>query len=75
MPSYVKARVLTHDKEQQDLFNGDELITHAISTNILLDVHDTATRIIDDAGAIRVPTQMHVAGRDWVVKVPPQRRF
>ncbi|WP_432799605.1 bifunctional alpha/beta hydrolase/class I SAM-dependent methyltransferase [Poriferisphaera sp. WC338] len=75
VPSYVKGKVLTHDKAEQQAFADDPLITHGISTNILLGLHDTATRIIQDAGAIRVPTQMHVAGNDWVVKVKPQREF
>jgi len=75
VPSYVKGSVLTHDKKEQQAFAEDEKITHGISTNILLDVHDTATRIIQDAGAIRVPTQMHVAGKDWVVKIKPQRHL
>ena len=41
----------------------------------MLDVHDTSARLIDDAGAIRVPTLLLSAGADWVVKLDPQRRF
>ena len=73
--SYVKAFVLTHDRKEQQAFNEDPLITRSIATNILLDVHDTGTRLIEDAGAIRIPIQMHVAGSDWVVQVAPQKKF
>lgn len=73
--SYVKAKVLTHDQAEQQSFNDDPEITNSISTNILLGVHDTATRIIKDAGAIRVPTFVLMAGSDWVVQNGPQQRF
>jgi alpha-beta hydrolase superfamily lysophospholipase len=73
--SYVKSRVLTHDREEQQRFNDDPLITNSISTRILLGVHDTATRVVEDAGAIRVPTLLLMAGSDWVVKTAPQKEF
>jgi hypothetical protein len=52
VPSYVKARVLTHDPAQRIRHERDDLISHAISTRVLLDLHDTATRLIQDAAAI-----------------------
>ncbi len=75
VPSYVKARVLTHDPAQRTRHEQDELITHAISTRVLLDLHDTATRLIEDAAAIQVPTLMLLAGSDWVVKRSAQTKF
>ncbi|MCI5145131.1 MAG: hypothetical protein D3923_06270, partial [Candidatus Electrothrix sp. AR3] len=45
------------------------------STNILLDVYDTATRIVKDAQAIRTPTLLLMAGSDWVVKNGVQLQF
>lgn len=75
VPSYVKARALTHDPVQQASHERDELITHAISTRVLIDLHDTATRLINDAAAIRVPTLVLLAGSDWVVKQSAQKRF
>jgi len=75
VPSYVKARVLTHDPTQQARHDRDELITHAISTRVLIDLHDTSTRLIQDAAAIRVPTLVLVAGSDWVVKPSAQQKF
>jgi len=75
VPSYVKAQVLTHDPKEQEIHNRDSLITHSISTRILLDLFDTSTRIIDDAGAIQVPTLILVATNDWVVDTGAQKKF
>jgi alpha-beta hydrolase superfamily lysophospholipase len=75
VPSYVKARVLTHDPAQRVRHEQDRLISHAISTRVLLDLHDTATRLIRDAAAIRVPTLILVAGSDWVVERAAQLKF
>jgi alpha-beta hydrolase superfamily lysophospholipase/SAM-dependent methyltransferase len=66
--SYVKGKMLTHDEKQADSYDKDLLISKQIAANILLEMHDTATRIIDDAGAIGAPTFVLTAGNDWVVK-------
>ena len=73
--SYVKSKMLTHDAEQARSYDQDKLITRNIAVNILLGLHDTATRIMDDAGAITTPTLILAAGSDWVVKTSAQRRF
>src|SRR3972149_918239 len=73
--SYVTGRLLTHDPEQIARYDTDGLISRAIAVNILLDLHDAATRVMEEAGAIHVPTLLLAAGSDWVVKLPPQRRF
>ena len=73
--SYVKPRLLTHDLEQARKYAEDELISPQIAVNILLDLFDTSTRLIEDAGAIHVPTLLLISGADWVVKIPPQRRL
>jgi alpha-beta hydrolase superfamily lysophospholipase len=75
VPSYVKARVLTHDRAQQIRHQQDRLISHAISSRILIDLHDTATRLVRDAAAVRVPALVLVAGADWVVKPSAQKQF
>jgi alpha-beta hydrolase superfamily lysophospholipase/SAM-dependent methyltransferase len=75
VPSYVKAHVLTHDPAQRTRHEQDGLISHAISTRVLLDLHDTATRLIRDAAAIRVPILVLVAGSDWVVERAAQMKF
>jgi alpha-beta hydrolase superfamily lysophospholipase len=73
--SYVKSTMLTHDREQARRYDEDSLIAKAIAANVLVDLHDTSVRLIDDAGAIRVPTLLLAAGADWVVKLAPQRRL
>ena len=73
--SYVKATMLTHDPEQARRYDEDSLIAREIAANVLVDLHDTAARLIDDAAAIRVPTLLLAAGADWVVKLGPQRKL
>ncbi len=73
--SYVKARFLTHDRERIASFENDPLITRPIASNMLLDLYDNAERIVADAGAITVPTQLLVSGSDFVVRQAPQHEF
>lgn len=73
--SYVKSKVLTHDPEQQRAYNEDKAIFREISVNILLDLYETARRVVEDAAAIRVPTLVFSASQDWVVHTGPQRAF
>jgi hypothetical protein len=73
--SYVKARLLTHDPARQASYDTDPFITRPISVNMLLGLHDTAERVIADARAITVPTQLLISGSDYVVRHGPQHRF
>jgi alpha-beta hydrolase superfamily lysophospholipase/SAM-dependent methyltransferase len=73
--SYVKAKMLTHDLEQAREYAADPMIFRQIAVNILLDLHDTSTRLMADAGSITVPTLMLAAGSDWVVKLSAQKEF
>ncbi len=73
--SYVRATMLTHDPVEAARYEADPLIFREIAINLLLDLHDTAKRLVADAGAIQVPTLMLAAGRDWVVRLDPQRKF
>jgi alpha-beta hydrolase superfamily lysophospholipase/SAM-dependent methyltransferase len=73
--SYVSARVLTHDAEEARRYQADPLIFRQIAVNILLDLFDTSTRLLQDAGAITVPTMILSAGSDWVVKLSAQQEF
>jgi alpha-beta hydrolase superfamily lysophospholipase/SAM-dependent methyltransferase len=73
--SYVTSNLLTRDKEQAALYDADPLIFRRIAVNVLLDLHDTAGRLMADAGAIQTPTLMLGAGRDWVVNLKAQRKF
>jgi alpha-beta hydrolase superfamily lysophospholipase/SAM-dependent methyltransferase len=73
--SYVKAGMITRDLLEAERYANDPLISRQIAVNILIDLHDTAGRLIDDAGAIRVPTLVLTAGTDWVVNNRASRRF
>lgn len=73
--SYVKPKMLTHDPEQAARYNSDPLIFRQIAVNVLLGLHDTAKRLVADAGAIQTPTLMIGAGKDWVVSLKGQQKF
>ncbi len=73
--SYVKAKFLTHDPARQRSYNKDPLIARAISVNILLGLYEAAERVVTDAQAITLPTQLLISGADWVVHHGPQHRF
>jgi alpha-beta hydrolase superfamily lysophospholipase/SAM-dependent methyltransferase len=73
--SYVKSKMLAHDREQADRYNSDPLIFRQIAVNVLLDLHDTAKRLLADAGAIETPALMIGAGKDWVVSLKAQQTF
>jgi alpha-beta hydrolase superfamily lysophospholipase/SAM-dependent methyltransferase len=73
--SYVKPQFLTHDPARIASYAADPLISRPIAVNILLDLYDAAERVVADARAITVPTQMLISGADWVVHHAPQHRF
>ena len=73
--SYVKGRLLTHDEDQARRYDEDPLISRRIAVNVLLGLHDTATRLIADAGAIRTPALVLAGGSDWVVDLAAEREF
>ena len=73
--SYVKARMLTRDPERAASYDTDPLIARSISVNILLGLRQASDRIVADAAAITVPTQLLMSDRDWVVHDGPQHAF
>ncbi len=73
--SYVKPQFLTHDPERIASYRTDPLITKPIAVNVLLGLYAAADRIVADAQAITLPTQLLISGADWVVHQEPQRRF
>ncbi|WP_207885813.1 bifunctional alpha/beta hydrolase/class I SAM-dependent methyltransferase [Pseudomonas sp. 30_B] len=73
--SYVKSNFLTHDPERIASFDSDPLIARAISVNVLLGLYAAAERVVADAQAIQVPTQLLISGSDVVVHRKPQQRF
>ncbi len=73
--SYVKARFLSHDPQRIASYDSDPLITKAISVNVLLGLYEAADRVVADANAIQVPTQLLISGADFVVHRKPQEQF
>jgi alpha-beta hydrolase superfamily lysophospholipase len=73
--SYVGASMLTHDPVEAVRYNADPQVFRQIAVNLLLDLHDTSARLLDDAGAVTVPLLVMAAGSDWVVSTGPQRQF
>ncbi|WP_027598666.1 bifunctional alpha/beta hydrolase/class I SAM-dependent methyltransferase [Pseudomonas sp. MOIL14HWK12:I2] len=73
--SYVKPRFLTHDSARIAEYQRDPAISRAISVRMLLGLREAADRVVKDAGAIRLPTQLLISGRDAVVKRSAQERF
>jgi alpha-beta hydrolase superfamily lysophospholipase len=73
--SYVKARFLTHDEARVASYNSDPLITQPIAENILIELYQVASRLVKDAAAIITPTQVLVAGSDWVVHQEPMKQL
>lgn len=73
--SYVKGRLLSRDPAKIAQYDDDPLITPTISVRVLLGMHDAATRLMADAGAITTPLLMLTAGADWVVDRKSQTRF
>jgi len=71
--SYVKGRALTHDPERIASYSTDPLIKLRISVRVLLDLYKMSDRLIEDAAAIRVPTQVLLSGSDWVIRNQPPR--
>jgi alpha-beta hydrolase superfamily lysophospholipase len=73
--SYVKAKFLTRDPARIASYDADPLLSRSISVNVLLGLQEAADRVVADAQAITVPTQLLVSGADWVVRHRPQHEF
>lgn len=73
--SYVKGKLLSHDPARIASFEQDKLISRQIAVNILLDLDVTSKRIVSDASAITLPTQLLISGDDFVVRTKPQKQF
>ena len=73
--SYVKAKFLTRDPQRIASYESDPLIARAISVRILLALYEVAERVIADAQAITLPTQLLISAADWVVHQAPQLEF
>lgn len=73
--SYIRPSMLTHATEQAIAYQADTLIARTIQAKILLELDDTAARVINTASSIDTPVLMLIAGKDYVVKEKPQQIF
>lgn len=73
--SYVKPRFLTHDESRIVSYEADPLITRPIPVKMLLGLYEAGERVVREAAAITIPTQLLVSGADWVVRQAPQHEF
>ena len=73
--SYVKAKVLTHDVEEQNKYNSDKLINKEINARLLIDLANMGKRLVEDSMAIELPTIVFSAEKDYVVKNSAQKKF
>ena len=73
--SYVRPGMLTHDPAECESYARDPLIARSVAVNLLVEMHDAATRLLADAAAIRTPMLLLSSGTDYVVKLAPQREF
>lgn len=73
--SYVKAKFLTHNTQEQERYNTDPLITPNIPARQLVTLLDTARRVVDDAHLIVTPTLVLSATSDYVVDSRVQKVF
>ena len=73
--SYVKGKALTHDRERIASYHSDPLINLRISARVLLDLYVMSERLVADAAAIRIPTQILLSGSDWVIRNQAPRLF
>lgn len=73
--SYVRPSMITHSAAEAAAYAADPLVTRDISARVLVDLAETARRVVADAHAIDTPILMLVAGKDVVVRTAPQRAF
>ena len=66
--SYVSGSWLTRDAAAAAAYDADSLISKDISAKILVDLFDTARRVISDADVMDRPLLLFSAGADKVVK-------
>lgn len=59
--SYVRPGALPHDPERVASYAADPPIARPIASHMLLGLHDLAERIVADARAITVPTQLFIS--------------
>jgi len=75
----VRSRVtpdeLTGDPDRAASYAADPMVSADISARLLIDLHDTAGRLVADASAIAVPVQVLIPGADRIVRAKAATRF
>ncbi len=66
--SYVRGSWLTRDASAATVYDADKAISKDISAKILVELFDTAKRVISDAEVMDRPLLLFSAGADQVVK-------
>jgi len=69
------ARFMTHDRARITSFYQDPLMGQQLSVRLLLEMHETAKRVVLNAEAIHTPTQLLISATDWVAQRAPQEAF
>ena len=62
-------------QEERDRYSDDPLVHRRISARLWGEMQRAAGRLMDDAGGLRVPVLLQLAGRDAVVSNAASRRF
>lgn len=73
--SYVKPKVLTHDKIEQEKYKSDKLINKEINAHLLVDLADMGEKLVANSNAIEYPTLILSAQKDYVVENKAQKNF
>ncbi len=75
LPTLMSGRMLTRDPGEATLYEHDPLVRHTLSARLLVEMHEAARRVVDDAAAITIPTMVLTAQRDRVVEPGLQAKF
>jgi len=75
LKNHLNARLISHDHARIASFNQDPLVGRTLSIRLLLEMHETAKRVVADAEVIYTPTQLLISGSDWLAQRAPQEDF
>lgn len=75
MSTRLREAFLTHSPQRKASYRSDPLIARAGSVRMLLELEETADRLIEDAYTIELPVQLLISGSDRLVQRRPQVEF
>ena len=73
--TYARPEDLTQDLARRESYRNDPLVGTTTTARLLASMNEASKRIIADAGRIRVPVQLLIAGEDRLVRRRPQLSF